>query len=164
MIAGLLLTLHIVVCIALIAVILLQQSEGGALGIGGGGGGFMTARGAGNLLTRATSILAACFFILSMALVFVSDRGSGSITDRLTIQDIDPTAPAAAPRDAGTAPGQPGGGLQAPVAPTPGLQSPATTPTGAPIGAPAGPISIVPAPAPAPAPASPTPASPAPAG
>ena len=57
---------------ALVAVVLLQRSEGGGLGIGGGGsggmGGFMSARGTANLLTRATAILAACFcykFVIS---------------------------------------------------------------------------------------------------
>ena len=55
-----LLVIHGLITLALVAVILLQRSEGGALGIGGGGGGgLMTARGAANLLTRATTILAA---------------------------------------------------------------------------------------------------------
>jgi len=56
----LLLVVHIMVAIALVAVILLQKSEGGALGMGGGGmSGFMTGRSTANLLTRATAILAA---------------------------------------------------------------------------------------------------------
>ena len=54
-----LLVIHIMIAIALIAVVLLQRSEGGALGIGGGGGGFMTGRGAGNALTKTTAVLAA---------------------------------------------------------------------------------------------------------
>ena len=56
-----LLVINVFVCVALIAVVLLQRSEGGALGMGGGGGpgNFMTARGAGDLLTRVTWILAA---------------------------------------------------------------------------------------------------------
>ena len=45
---GILLACHIVVCVALIGVVLLQRSEGGALGMGGGPTGFMTARGAGD--------------------------------------------------------------------------------------------------------------------
>ena len=56
-----LLVLQILVCVGLVAVILLQRSEGGALGMGGGGGGMMTARGAGNLLSRTTAILAVFF-------------------------------------------------------------------------------------------------------
>jgi protein translocase SecG subunit len=62
MLLGILLVLQIIVAIALVGVILLQRSEGGALGMGGGPGGFMTARGAGDLLTRTTAILAAVFF------------------------------------------------------------------------------------------------------
>ena len=58
-----LLVIHIMVAISLVGVVLLQKSEGGALGIGGGGmSGFMTGRSTANLLTRATAILAAAFF------------------------------------------------------------------------------------------------------
>ncbi|MBW7945781.1 MAG: preprotein translocase subunit SecG, partial [Sphingomonadaceae bacterium] len=55
------LVVHSLIAIALVAVILLQRSEGGALGIGGGPGGLLTARGAGNLLTKSTGILAPLF-------------------------------------------------------------------------------------------------------
>ena len=58
--------IHLMVILALIAVVLLQRSEGGALGVGGGGDQFMTARGQGNVLTRATTILAAAFFATSL--------------------------------------------------------------------------------------------------
>ena len=62
-----LLAIHLMIAAALVAVVLLQRSEGGGLGIGGGGsggmGGFMSARGTANLLTRATAILAACFLL-----------------------------------------------------------------------------------------------------
>jgi len=57
---AILLTFHILVSIALAVVVLLQRSEGGALGMGGGPTGFMSARGAGDLLTRATWIPADC--------------------------------------------------------------------------------------------------------
>jgi len=67
---GILLVCHILVCIALIAVVLLQRSEGGALGMGGGPTGMMSARGAGDLLTKTTWILATIFFILALALRF----------------------------------------------------------------------------------------------
>ncbi len=56
-----LLSIHVIICIALVSVILLQRSEGGALGIGGGPGGLMTARGAGNFLTKVTKWLAIIF-------------------------------------------------------------------------------------------------------
>jgi len=63
-----LLLIHVMVCVALVGLVLLQRSEGGALGIGGGGGGFMTGRSAGNALTKTTAVLAACFFATSLAL------------------------------------------------------------------------------------------------
>ncbi len=59
--------IHLMVIVALIAVVLLQRSEGGALGIGGGNS-FMTARGQGNMLTRVTTILGVVFFGTSIAM------------------------------------------------------------------------------------------------
>ncbi len=68
-----LLVVHVIITVFLIGVVLLQRSEGGALGIGGGGGGgVMTGRGAANLLTRTTAILAAAFFATSIALALIS--------------------------------------------------------------------------------------------
>lgn len=67
-----LLVIHILIVFALIAVILVQRSEGGVLGIGGGG--LMTGRAAGNLLTRTTAILVACFFVTSLTLAIVGNR------------------------------------------------------------------------------------------
>ncbi|MFZ3234514.1 MAG: preprotein translocase subunit SecG, partial [Stellaceae bacterium] len=71
----LLLAIHIMVAIALVGVVLLQKSEGGALGMGGGGmSGFMTGRSTANLLTRATAILAATFMTTSVLLVVLHNR------------------------------------------------------------------------------------------
>jgi preprotein translocase subunit SecG len=70
-----LLVIHIMIAIALICVVLLQRSEGGALGIGGGGG-FMTGRSAGNALTKTTAVLAAAFFATSLSLTFVASNRS----------------------------------------------------------------------------------------
>lgn len=72
------LVLHVFIVISLVIVVLLQRSEGGALGMGGGGGGgggFMTSRGAANALTRATTILAALFFVSSLGLTVFGDKG-----------------------------------------------------------------------------------------
>jgi len=79
------LAIHVIIAIALVAVILLQRSEGGALGIGGGSGGLMSSRGAGNLLTRLTAILAAGFFATSIGLTFLHSGGEPqeSIVDRI---------------------------------------------------------------------------------
>ena len=64
------------VAAALVGVVLVQRSEGGALGIGGGGGGLITGRGAANLLTKTTAILAALFFTTSIALAFLASMSS----------------------------------------------------------------------------------------
>ena len=70
-----LLAIHILVAVALVGVILLQKSEGGALGMGGGGmSGFMTGRSTANLLSRATAILAAAFMMLAVLLVVLRNR------------------------------------------------------------------------------------------
>ena len=66
MLQTILLVAIIIVAIALTGIVLLQKSEGGALGMGGGPSGFMTARGAGNLLTVTTWWLAAALFALGM--------------------------------------------------------------------------------------------------
>ncbi|MCW5774738.1 MAG: preprotein translocase subunit SecG [Rhodospirillaceae bacterium] len=63
--------IHLMVIIALVAVVLMQRSEGGALGIGGDAN-FMSARGQGNVLTRSTAILAAAFFATSIALTVLA--------------------------------------------------------------------------------------------
>jgi len=81
-----LLVIHLIIALGLIGVVLLQRSEGGALGIGGGGGGgggsLFTARGVGNALTRTTAWLAVGFFCTSIALTIIAThRGSGSVID-----------------------------------------------------------------------------------
>ena len=77
-----LLMIHLVIAVFLIGLIMLQKSEGGALGIGGGSGsgGLFSSRGVGNTLTRATAILAAAFFATSITLTILSNhKGSDSI-------------------------------------------------------------------------------------
>jgi preprotein translocase subunit SecG len=70
-----LLVIHLLIAIALIGVVLLQRSEGGALGIGSGGAGSLfTSRGAANVLTRTTAILAVTFFITSIALTLIARK------------------------------------------------------------------------------------------
>jgi preprotein translocase subunit SecG len=79
-----LIVVHLMVVLALVAVVLLQRSEGGALGIGGGGG-FMTGRGQTNALTRATAILGTIFFITSICLTLLANWGRAptSVLDRI---------------------------------------------------------------------------------
>jgi preprotein translocase subunit SecG len=66
-----LIVIHLMIVVALVVTVLLQRSEGGALGVGGGGG-FMTGRGQANVLTRATAILAALFFATSLGLTVLA--------------------------------------------------------------------------------------------
>ena len=67
-----LLIVQTLVAAALVAVILMQRSEGGGLGVGGSSSGFMTARGAADFLTRTTAILGGLFVILSIALAAIA--------------------------------------------------------------------------------------------
>jgi preprotein translocase subunit SecG len=96
MLLSILLTIHIIVCIALILVILMQRSEGGGLGMGGSPSGLMSARGATDFLTRTTAILATMFILLSISLAFVAAKkgGTGEIDSSLQRTEV-PTAPAA---------------------------------------------------------------------
>ena|SRR4249920_1493675 len=107
-----LLVVHIMIAIALICVVLLQRSEGGALGIGGGGGGFMTGRSAGNALTKTTAVLAAAFFATSLSLTIIARntstpasifnqagtpvQGGGGSLPGLVLPSAPPAAPAGA--------------------------------------------------------------------
>lgn len=86
-----LIVIHLMIVVALVGVVLLQRSEGGALGIGGGGGGgnFMSARGAANALTRTTAILAAAFFATSIGLGVLSGVEGGSVLDNIPVQNQD---------------------------------------------------------------------------
>jgi preprotein translocase subunit SecG len=82
-----LLVIHVIITVAMIAIILLQRNASDGLsGIGGGGGGgFMTSRGQANLLTRMTAILATLFIVNSLALGWLTHRSlpSNSIADQI---------------------------------------------------------------------------------
>jgi preprotein translocase subunit SecG len=101
-------TIHVLVCVFLILVILLQAGKGGGMGAAFGGAGAQTVfggRGAQTFLGKVTSVSAAIFMLTSVTLAYHSSR-TRSVVSR--------TAPAA-PAPAG----------QAPVAPPPGAQVPA---------------------------------------
>lgn len=66
------LSIHLVVCLALIGLVLLQRSEGGALGIGGGGGALMSGRGAADALANMTKFAGGFFLITSLSLTVIS--------------------------------------------------------------------------------------------
>jgi preprotein translocase subunit SecG len=75
---SILIVIQLFVSVAMICVVLLQRSEGGALGMGGGGsglGGLFSPRGAADTLTRTTAILAVLFFLTSLALTVLALHG-----------------------------------------------------------------------------------------
>jgi preprotein translocase subunit SecG len=90
-----LIVVHILIVVALIAVVLLQRSEGGALGAGGGTGSFMTGRGQANALSRATAILGAMFFATALLMSILSSwsRAPHSILEKSTPAPAGQTAP-----------------------------------------------------------------------
>jgi preprotein translocase subunit SecG len=100
------LSVHLLVCICLIGLVLLQRSEGGALGMGGGGGGsLMTGRGAADALARMTSVAGGFFLVTSLGLTMLSSAGNAdagrSVLDLIPQQSAPatpaPVAPAPAP-------------------------------------------------------------------
>ncbi|WP_082572126.1 preprotein translocase subunit SecG [Brevundimonas sp. Root1423] len=110
MLQTILLVAMILISIALAGVILIQRSEGGALGMGGGPSGFMTARGAGNLLTVTTWWLAGAFFACAIGLTILGnvERSNNSVVDADAIGElIAPTTPQTAPAADPAAPAQP---------------------------------------------------------
>ena len=90
-----LIVIHILIVIALVAVVLLQRSEGGALGAGGGTGSFLTGRGQANALSRATAILAAMFFATSLLMSIIAgwNRAPHSILGKSPVAPAGQTAP-----------------------------------------------------------------------
>jgi preprotein translocase subunit SecG len=94
---------HLMLVLAMIGVIMLQKSEGGGLGIGSAGG-FMSSRGTANVLTRATAILAAGFFLTSLVLSIIAGH------DRKPATVVPSSAPASQ-QQAPAAPANQGGGV-----------------------------------------------------
>jgi len=84
-----LIVIHLMIVVVLVAVVLLQRTEGGALGIGGTSG-FLTGRGQANALTRATTILAGLFFATSLSLTVFARLSQGP---EVTFQSVTPVEP-----------------------------------------------------------------------
>ncbi len=95
------LVIHLLIALALVGVVLVQRSEGGALGGLGGTtmGGMMSGRGTANLLTRTTAILAAAFMVMSLLLAIMASGSQGptSILDGPNPFDALPLETPAAP-------------------------------------------------------------------
>ena len=71
---NIILAINVISAILLVVVILLQKSEGGALGIGVGQDSFISSRSAGNFLSKATGIIATIFIITSIAITVISQK------------------------------------------------------------------------------------------
>ncbi|MEM7046459.1 MAG: preprotein translocase subunit SecG [Pseudomonadota bacterium] len=79
--------LHIVICVVMVGLILLQRNEGGGLGMGGpSSGGMLNVRGQANFLTRLTALCAAAFMLTSIGLAFLAGQADAPVI-------IDPGAP-----------------------------------------------------------------------
>ena len=117
-----LIVIHLMLVLALIGVVLLQKSEGG--GLVSSSSGFLTGRGTANVLTRTTALLAAGFFLTSLALSYIAglDRKATSIiTPGTPASQETPGAPPTAPLNQGSGGllGKLGGGApNAPAAPS----------------------------------------------
>jgi preprotein translocase subunit SecG len=121
----LLVLLHVIICIGLIIIVLLQTGKGAEIGATFGGGGSHTlfgSRGAGNFLTKATAVIGAVFMLTSLALAMMSSNlTAGSVVEELPAKKpgAAQTAPVPA-QGAPFAPVQQGGAPEAPAAPAPG--------------------------------------------
>ena len=91
---SLLLTINIIIAVLLVVSILLQKSEGGALGLGVSQDNFASSRSAGNFLTKATGILATLFIIVSLSQTLVANRDLNpiSVIDK-TLEQEDSSEP-----------------------------------------------------------------------
>jgi preprotein translocase subunit SecG len=162
-----LLVVHLIACIALVIAVMLQRSEGGALGMGGGGtGGLISGRGAANVLVRTTMVLAAIFFTTSITMTRLNAENAQQPSDlqrQIEQQTTDPlgannplAAPAPAPSTTTTPPTATTPDPLAPVnpstatppaatTPAPSTTTPATPPASTPQPAPAQPDPLTPA-------------------
>ena len=82
---NILLVVNLVLAVILVLLILVQKSEGGALGIGVSQDNFMLSRSAGNFMSKATAVVATFFIICSLALTIIS---RGELTPTSSVLDI----------------------------------------------------------------------------
>ena len=82
---NILLVVNLVLAVILVLLILLQKSEGGALGIGVSQDNFMLSRSAGNFMSKATAVVATLFIICSLALTIIS---RGELTPTSSVLDV----------------------------------------------------------------------------
>ena len=82
---NIILIIHVIVAALLIGSVLLQRSEGGALGIGAGSDSLMSSQSAADFLTKFTSVMAVFFIItsISLTIIYKKEKPSGSIIDKI---------------------------------------------------------------------------------
>ena len=115
MLTNVLIVLHVLIALAIIGLVLLQHGKGADMGSGFGGGAsgsLFGATGSANFLSRATAVLAAIFFTLSLALAYVATRrpaeeGGGVIDVIRKQQPAEKPAPKAEQKPAPAAPAAP---------------------------------------------------------
>ena len=92
---NIILILNIVLAILLVAVVLLQKSEGGALGLGASQESFISSRSAGSILTKTTAIIATFFIITSISLTIMSkdEFSSSSVLEKIEEEKEDSSEP-----------------------------------------------------------------------
>lgn len=117
------LVLQALVAAAMIGVILMQKSEGGGLGVGGSPAGLLSARGAADFMTRATTVLACLFVGLSIVLAAMASVGRGGSTIDTSLSKTAQTS-GAAPASSLTAPAQPAQTAPAAATPAPASDDP----------------------------------------
>ena len=117
------LVLQALVAAVMIGVILMQKSEGGGLGVGGSPAGLLSARGAADFMTRATTILATLFVGLSILLAAMASVGRSGSTIDTSLSKTAQTS-GAAPASSLTAPTQPAQGAAAGTAAAPASDDP----------------------------------------
>jgi len=129
----LLMALHLIVCLCLVAVILVQSGKGGGLAGGAFGGATQTVfggRGATDFITRATIVLGVLFFLTSLSLALITTRGNvggRSVVSEAARRAAGTAPPAGTPPATGAPAGAPTG--TAPATPAPATAPPATTPS-----------------------------------
>jgi preprotein translocase subunit SecG len=140
---GFILTLHLLVCLGLVAVVLVQSGKGGGLAGGAFGGTAQTVfggRGATDFITRATMVLGGAFFVTSLVLALLSSRTAGG--NRSLIQEQAKQSGPAVPAPqqvppSGAAPRTGAGTILPPGAAAPSGAAPTKAPAAAPAPAPA---------------------------
>lgn len=129
--------IHLLVAVCLIFLVLMQRSEGGALGMGGGGGSLMSGRGAADALARMTSVAGGFFLVTSLGLTMLSGADAAnagrSVLDSAPAQSAPVTLPITPPREDPTESSLPSETLlaaaeQPPSAALPAVATPVSTP------------------------------------